>query len=66
MNILERIAYGELKERNGIKKGRAEMLKKVVKVINNLLAEGLNGRRYNFMINGEDLKNKLTDLNKNE
>ena len=28
----------------------------VKEMINNLLAKGLNGKRYNFMINGEELK----------
>lgn len=31
----------------------------VAKVINEMLAEGLNGQRYNFLIDGEELKKRL-------
>jgi hypothetical protein len=35
--------------------------KRFIEIIDKMLAEGLNGRRYNFMINGEKLKQKLTN-----
>jgi hypothetical protein len=35
-------------------------LEEVIGLINKLLAKGLNGKRYNFMINGEELKELLT------
>ena len=38
---------------------KKDVYEDVKKMINNLLAKGLNGKRYNFMINGEELKEEL-------
>jgi len=46
-------------ELKGIKEGKAQALADVMKIIDELLAKGLNGQRYSFMINGEELKAKL-------
>jgi hypothetical protein len=45
-------------EREEIKKLKEDIFNK----INELLAKGLNGQKYNLMINGEELKEELLDL----
>lgn len=40
---------------------KIEDIEEFKKIIDEMLKKGLNGRRYNFMINGEELKSKLKD-----
>jgi len=46
----------------GYEEAKAETLAKVNEAIDELLAKGLNGQRYNFMINGEELKAKIKEI----
>lgn len=43
-----------------------ELKAEIEKEIDKLLEKGLNGKRYNFMINGEELKQKLIGTNEEE
>ena len=41
------------------KKGKQEAVKEFINLIDKMLAERLNGERYNFFINGEELKIRI-------
>ena len=52
--------YGTTKEQDKDGTSPLVSLEEVIELINKLLTKGLNGERYNFMINGEELKELLT------
>ena len=58
-DVAEQIGFNK-----GIQQGKKMILKEVEDTINKMLAEGLDGKRQNFMINGEELKAKLQDKGK--
>ena len=43
----------------GYKLGEIHQKQKIIKIIDILMAKGLIGKRYNFMINGEELKDTI-------
>ena len=49
----------QMRRQNNPEFGEIHQKQKIIKIIDILMAKGLNGKRYNVMIDGEELKDTI-------